>query len=87
MQPIPLQTPLVVLGIVELSKRLGITGNWLLVEALLVGTAYGLLLQFAPTTLTQLTEALLYGLTAAGIYDLTKPLLVAARAITQDAKG
>ncbi len=79
MPTVPPETPLVVLGVVQFSKKLGLAGNALLVLALIVGVAYGLLEQFAPAALVPIVTALLYGLTAAGVYDLVKPVMSAAK--------
>lgn len=67
---------LVVLGIVEWSKRLGVTGKWLLVLSMLVGLVLGVLYQIGsaiPTDFAGWFGACVYGLglglVASGVYD------------------
>ena len=70
-----------VLGLVEFSKRLGVKGDWLLVEAVGIGSvfsgvAYAMQSNLIPdpwkTIITVAIVALSGGLGAAGLYDLGK---------------
>lgn len=70
---------LVVLGIVEWSKRLGITGKWLLVLSMLVGLVLGVLYQISiaiPADFAGWFGACVYGLglglVASGVYDAVR---------------
>lgn len=76
---------LVVLGLVEWSKRLGLRGNWLLVEAMVLGFVFGFgfqLSQAIPATFVGWFGAVLYGLlcglVASGLNDWAVGLAVKA---------
>ena len=70
-----------VLGLVEFSKKLGVSGNWLLVESVGLGTLFsgiaysmqaGLIPEPWATIISVVIVALSGGLGAAGLYDLGK---------------
>lgn len=70
---------LVVLGLVEFMKKVGLAGVWLTVASLLVGVVCGVLYQMSiqmPTAFPGWFGAVIYGLAlglvAAGLYDLGK---------------
>lgn len=65
----------IVLGLVELSKRLGIRGNWLIVASMAIGVVLGVLTQVAQLYpeagrwVTIVIYGLAVGLAASGVYD------------------
>ena len=70
-----------VLGLVEFSKKLGVDGNWLLVEAVGLGSVFsgvayamgsGLIPEPWATIINVVIVALSGGLGAAGLFDLGK---------------
>ena len=69
---------LVVLGIVEWSKRLGVSGKWLLVLSMLVGVVLGVLYQISLAIPTDFAAGLVralwigLGLVASGVYDAVR---------------
>jgi len=70
---------LVIIGLVQFAKKLGVNGNLSIVLAMVLGTGLGILYQLSvvvPTDLVGWLGAVLYGLalglTACGIYDTYK---------------
>lgn len=71
----------VVLGLVEFSKRLGLAGNWLIVESMAMGTTLGVALRLS-IMFPQFgvwfqvgVFGLAVGLAACGIYDFSKKFM------------
>jgi len=70
---------LVVIGLVEVMKKLGLQGSWLIVASLLVGLSFGVAYQWSLGPLVTFAEwfgAIVYGLgiglVATGIYAAAK---------------
>ena len=67
-----------ILGLVQLLKKVGVSGNWLLLASMAMGIILGVLFQLAamyPAVSIWLKIAvygLLLGLTASGLYDIGK---------------
>ncbi len=67
----------VIFGLVEFSKTLGLSGRWLTALSLLLGLAFGMLYQFflygLPVTFAGWFEVVIFGLAmglmASGFYD------------------
>lgn len=74
-------TLLIIAGIVELVKKLGVKGNVLIFVSVGIGTLFGLVFRLAemyPTILPWVELAyygLAFGLGASGLYDLSKSLI------------
>lgn len=71
----------VVLGLVELSKGLGLKGVWLRLEAMVIATALGILVYAATEGLLSsvvlqwlgiILGSLALGLSACGLYDISR---------------
>lgn len=69
----------VVLGLVEWSKRLGVSGKWLLVLSMLIGLVIGVLYQVSlgmPVGFSGWFVAIVFGLgvgvVASGVYDAVR---------------
>lgn len=74
---------LVVLGLVEWSKRLGVSGQQLQILSMLIGVVLGVLYQYSVFPLTTFGEwfsAAIYGLAlgliASGVYDAVRSAVV-----------
>ncbi|HAD06455.1 MAG TPA: hypothetical protein DCE76_04780 [Anaerolineaceae bacterium] len=74
---------LVVLGLVEWSKRLGVSGQHLQILSMLIGVVLGILYQYSVFPLTTFGEwfgAVIYGLAlgliASGVYDAVRSAVV-----------
>lgn len=68
-----------ILGLVEFSKKFGVSGNWLVVEAALLGLLFGTIYQLGLGMPTRWIEwfsiivySILFGLSVSGFYDLGK---------------
>jgi flagellar biosynthesis protein FliR len=68
-----------ILGLVELSKKFGLQGNWLIVESSLLGLFFGMVYQLsiaipdnAFSWLGVVVYSILFGLSVSGFYDLGK---------------
>jgi len=66
----------VVVALVELLKRFGVKGRWSMLAAVVIGAALGLTDRYVPSHFGDALPALLIGLTAAGLYDTTKAMVV-----------
>lgn len=73
---------LVVLGLVEWSKRLGVEGKQLQILSMLVGITLGILYQYSVFSLITFSDwfgaivyGLVLGLSASGIYDAVRSAL------------
>lgn len=69
----------IVLGLVEWSKRLGVSGKWLLVLSMLIGLVIGVLYQVSlgmPVGFSGWFVAIVFGLgvgvVASGVYDAVR---------------
>lgn len=79
----------VVLGLVEWIKRLGVSGQWLLVASMLIGLVFGAGYQLSneiPVTFGGWFAVIVYGLAlglvASGIYDVLRQTSVKGAADT-----
>ncbi len=69
-------------GIVEFAKKLGLGGNWPLVLSMVLGTVLGVVLQLQvmfPTIapwVNLVVYGVLFGMTASGYYDMAKRFFV-----------
>lgn len=73
---------LIVIGLVELLKKFGVTGNWLIGASVLIGIGFGIAYQLSiamPTDFAGWFAAIVYGiglgLVASGVYDAAKSVL------------
>jgi len=63
---------LIVLGLTGVAKEFGIRGKWLTLTAVLVGMAVSVLWTLLPDVARVTFDAFILGLTAAGLYGVTK---------------
>ena len=63
---------LIVLGLTGVAKEFGVRGKWLTLTAVLVGMAVSLLWNLWPDGSRFVFDALVLGLTTAGLYGISK---------------
>lgn len=63
---------LIVLGLTGIAKEFGVRGKWLTLTAVLVGMAVSVFWALLPDAARITFDALVIGLTAAGLYGVTK---------------
>ena len=61
---------LIVLGVTGVAKEFGVAGKWLILTAVLVGMAVSLLQNLVPNEARYIFDALVLGLTTAGLYGV-----------------
>jgi len=73
---------LIVIGLVELLKKFGVSGNWLVGASVLIGICFGISYQLSiamPIDFSGWFAAVVYGiglgLVASGVYDAAKSVL------------
>ena len=62
----------IVVGITGVVKQFGVSGKWLILTAVLVGMAVSLLQNLVPDAARYVFDALVLGLTCAGLYGVGK---------------